>query len=75
MFSNGWTPDNIPADVLESLAKNEHVRVCRYLRAHGYCYAPVDNEKIRHTRALVEWDELDGRYKQFYRLMARASLS
>lgn len=71
---SGW--DSHPgAETLETLARCEHLRFSRYLKAHGYAYDKDDDDVMKTNHQLCAWEELTEEERQYHRDMVTASLS
>lgn len=61
-------------EILERMAIAEHLRYSRYLLAHGYSFAPDDDDVLKTNRQLCSWSELSEQDRQYHRNMVRASM-
>lgn len=65
--------DFASAEKLENLAMVEHLRFSRYLKAHGYTYAPDDDDVLKTNHQLCEWKKLPESDREYHRNMVKAS--
>ena len=69
-----WSSE-LDAGTLENLARTEHLRYSRYLKAHGYVYDAGDDDVLKMNHQLCPWEELSEQDRQEHRNMVRASMS
>lgn len=70
----GWDT-NIDDNTLENMAKTEHLRYSRYLKAHGYTYEPEDDDVMKTNHQICTWEQLSEEDKQYHRNMVLASFA
>jgi len=71
-LSGGLT--EVTDDVLENLAKCEHLRYARYLLAHGYSFGMEDDDAFRTNHQICSWSELSDDDRKYHRNAVRAML-
>lgn len=71
MFAGDATPSG---EVLENLARMEHLRYVRYLEAHGYTFSPEDDDVLKTSHQICPWSSLTEQERQYHRDMVLASL-
>ena len=74
LMLSGWSTDLDP-ETLENLARTEHLRYSRYLRAHGYSFDKEDDDVLKTSHQICSWEELSEEDRCRHRDMVRASLS
>ena len=65
---------DVTPGTLENLARMEHLRYSRYLAAHGYSYSTADDDVLKTTHQICDWDDLTEQDRQYHRDMVRAQL-
>lgn len=66
---------DLTPEMLENLARCEHLRYSRYLKAHGYTSDAVDDDVLKTNHQLCSWNELSDEDRQYHRNMVKASLA
>ena len=72
VFTDGRT--EVSSEVLENLAKGEHLRYSRYLSAHGYVFADVDDDAFKTSHQICSWADLTDADREYHINMVRAQL-
>ena len=65
----------VSPDVLENLAKREHLRYSRYLTAHGYYYSAEDDDVYKTNHQICPWESLTEEDRQYHRDMVLSQLA
>lgn len=74
-LSSGYLDfEEIPAKVVEYLARCEHYRYVASMEMAGYCYGPANDELLMVNDRMVPWDKLPEEKKEYYKKIINASL-
>ena len=71
MMTSGQTSLN--PKMLETIARTEHLRFSRYLKAHGYTFGPTDDDVLKTNHQICSWEALGEEDRQYHRNMVKAS--
>lgn len=74
-LSSGYLDfSEIPAGVVDYLARCEHYRYVASMEMAGYCYGPANDELRMVNDRMVPWNSLPEEKKEYYRKIINASL-